>query len=276
MAGKGGVLVVVLLSMALLAGCASEKPKTPEGIQLLTAPPPEAGKGSISGVVVDEAIRPLGAANITVSGQGETATTDDGGLFLVTNLEPGLYTLTASRGGYLPIQTTAEVQAGQTAKVRIVLARDLTPQPYHTTLAFDWYDEAGVTLVDFAWDLFTRGNGLPALCDRCYFEFITDGPVEEFVIEATWEDTVPAPHKDSEFYWTLDNLGEDGGYESDYFYNPGRAAVGGNRFGNSTQFAISMTGEEEWITYQQTARLFVTLFYIDGAPQNWSFIAGDR
>ena len=34
---------------------------------------------------------------------------------------------------------------------------------------------------------------------------------------ATWEDSVPDPAKETEYYWTIDNLGAEGGYESDYF-----------------------------------------------------------
>lgn len=250
-----------------------------EQIALLEATEVKAGKGAISGVVVDEAIRPLAGVVLNISGRSEPATTDEGGLFLVTDLDPGLYTLSASLSGFLTIQTTAEVRETETAKVRIVLARDLTPQPYHTTLAFQWYDEVGVTLVDFTVDLVSRsffGGAVPPLCDRCYFPFESDGPVEDFIIEATWEDTVPDPLKETEFFWTLSDEAGDGGYEADYFYNPGRAHIPGNRFGESTGFSIAMSGEEEWITYQQQAQLFVTLFYLGPAPEGWSFVAGDR
>lgn len=275
MVGTARAIAVIVVA-GLLAGCADPAKKGDIGsIELLEAPPPEAGKGSISGVVVDEAIRPLAGATISINGITEPVSTDEDGLFIVTDLEPGLYIMMASLADYLPIQTTAEVVAGETAKIRIVLAFDPTPKPYHTTLQFEWYDEVGQGLVDFAWDLFLRGTGVPMLCDRCYFPFTSDGAVEEFIIEATWEDSIPDPLKETEYYWSLDNLGEGGGYESDYFYNPGRASVGDNRFGNSTEFALTLASEEEWVTFQQTAHIFVTLFYLAPAPENWSFIAGN-
>ena len=67
------------------------------------------------------------------------------------------------------------------------------------------------------------------------------------------------PHKESEYYWTVDAL-TVGGYTSDYFYNPGRAEFTTGEFEGETKWSINMAAEEEWITFQQTAQLFVTAF----------------
>jgi hypothetical protein len=112
------------------------------------------------------------------------------------------------------------------------------------------------------------------MCDRCYFYFQSDGPVDTFVIEAAWEDTVPdAAEGATEYYWVLD--GEDSGeYEDDYFSSPGRAEVAAGALGNDTHFGIGMSADEDWMTYQQKAELFVTLFYLAPPPAGWSFVGG--
>lgn len=273
-------VAMVLVLGPVLAGCSEpDAAADAAGIELAEVDN-SVSRGSISGVVVDEAIRPLAGVNLTLLGPQTPATSDDDGLFVFTDLEPGLYTVSAaphkSADGrlFLGIQTTAEVRAGETAKVKLVLPPDPTPQPYHVTYKFDWYDEAGVALVDFAVDLFGRGIVPVPFCDQCYFEFTSDANVTQFVVEATWTDSVAPPHKESEYYWTVYAL-TVGDYASDYFYNPGRAVVEGSAFPGETEWAVNLAAEEEWITLQQKAQLFVTAFYVAPAPDGWSFVAGD-
>jgi hypothetical protein len=68
----------------------------------------QAGKGSIAGmIVVADTSRPIRMARVTVSGSDiratRTAVTDDQGRFMVTDLLPGSYSITASRPGFLDV-----------------------------------------------------------------------------------------------------------------------------------------------------------------------------
>ena len=36
-----------------------------------------------------------------------------------------------------------------------------------------------------------------------------------------------------------------------------------------------MYGDETWVSIDQHAELYVTMFYVDPAPEGWSFIRGD-
>jgi hypothetical protein len=265
---------LVFVGLAL-AGCSH--PPAADPIVGSVAPPAE-GKGNIAGVVVDEAIRPVAHVEVTVIGQPLNASTDANGLFSIPDLAPGLYTLSAAAKGFLAIQTTAEVKAGETAKVRMALATDKTPQPYHSTLKFDWFDQEGVTLVDFTVDLVNRdflNRSLPPMCDLCYFDFPSDGPVDTFVVEAVWEDSIPdSAEGTTEYFWTLDNH-DSGDYAADYFSSPGRATVAGESIGNGTHYGIGMSADEDWVTYQQKAEIFLTMFYRAPPPDGWSFVDGD-
>jgi hypothetical protein len=160
----------------------------------------------------------------------------------------------------------------------MALATDKTPQPYHSTLKFDWFDQEGVTLVDFTVDLVNRdflNRSLPPMCDLCYFDFPSDGPVDTFVVEAVWEDSIPdSAEGTTEYFWTLDNH-DSGDYAADYFSSPGRATVAGESIGNGTHYGIGMSADEDWVTYQQKAEIFLTMFYRAPPPDGWSFVDGD-
>lgn len=275
----------VTLAALLLAGCTNDGPAAEavtlgDGTQVeLVEVENTATTGSISGVVVDEAIRPLAGVNVSLVGPGLTTVSNQNGLFVFEDVVPGLAVVKANGTGFLAAQTSTDVFAGNTAKVRIVLLADPTPQPYHQTLKFDWYDEAGVALVDFAVDLFGRGiinETVPPFCDVCYFEFEVDGPFEDAIVEAVWEDNLATPAENAtEYYWTLRGVASNE-YESDYFYSPGRALAPGATYAGETLLSINLAADENWVTYQQEAELFVTIFYLEGAPSGWSFVAGDR
>ncbi len=276
------LIALVLLLATAFAGCSDAPAAEDDGITLGDGSKVDldnsakAGKGlgAIAGVVVDEAITPLLGAKVNVSQLGTTVETNEGGAFGISDLTPGLYTLSVSAVDHLTIQTTVDVIADDITKIRIVLPVDPSPKPYHSTLKFDWYDSVGQPLVDFAWDLF-RPTGTPALCDVCAWTFETDGPVQTFVLEAHWDDSVAPPTGVSQFYWSLEPTADSSAYEDDYFASPGRVALGNNMWGGHTEFFLMMSYDETWIALEQSAEVFVTMFYLDEAPPEWSFIAGD-
>lgn len=107
--------------------------------------------GVIRGVVVDEAIRPVAGALVTLNLPGKGPVTDesrDTGAFAFDDLEPGSYFLSAAKGGFLPSQQTAEVVAGvaEPPIVKILLAVDGSyVAPFVQSLVFEGFIECGVT-----------------------------------------------------------------------------------------------------------------------------------
>jgi hypothetical protein len=272
---------LLLLAVVLLAGCSGAK-GGPAAVDLADGTSLEfqdvdvsAKEGGISGVVLDPAIRPVAGANITLLTTGETVAADANGLFTFSNVAPGLHTLQASAPRHLPIQVAAEVFAGAVAKVRIVLAIDPTPLPYHLTLKFDAYDEAGQPLVDFAVDLVSRSflNGtLPPMCDRCYFPFEAGANWTDILLEAVWEDSVaPVAENATQYYWNVE--GPDG-YQDDYCTSPCRVVVPHEGLEGATGMAVLMSPDEDWVDLQQAWTIYLTLFYVEPAPETFSVVAG--
>ena len=106
--------------------------------------------GILQGVVVDEAIRPLAGATLTLSGPtaGQTATAADG-LFGFDGLAPGSYFVKVHKAGYFDTQTSTDVVAGvkDPKLVRIQLLADPTNTPFVEELVWEGFIECGTDVV---------------------------------------------------------------------------------------------------------------------------------
>lgn len=81
--------------------------------------------GSISGVVTDKDFEvPLANAKVMVVETGKSIVTDAAGGFLLTEMQPGSYTLIASKQGYLRVVRKALVVAGQVSEQRLDMLGD--------------------------------------------------------------------------------------------------------------------------------------------------------
>lgn len=121
----------LLVTMLALAGCsdepaAEETPQLQEAVQAAQQVEVQATAktGVIRGVVVDDALRPLAGALVSVTGVEQNKTTNDLGVFAFQDLEPGTYFLTASMVDYTTVQQSVEVVAGvdNPEAIKILLA----------------------------------------------------------------------------------------------------------------------------------------------------------
>jgi hypothetical protein len=112
-------LAAGLIVCLTLAGCSGKThaPGTDTGTG--TKPPLEAGKGAISGLVIDDVYRPVPNAFVLVEKAGLTATSDGEGQFTLTGLDPGAYILKVQADGHAAAPKNVDVNAGQYAEVEI-------------------------------------------------------------------------------------------------------------------------------------------------------------
>lgn len=147
--GRGPVALVVASCLAL-AGCAGNGGT--DETRAEGEPLADVDTGSIDGVVVDGAIRPVEGAVVRLADRMNTVT-DAEGRFTFTYLEPGAFALAAERDGYAPAQVTVEVIAGLATDVKIVL--ELIPLPTPFVEVFQW---SGVMMCGIAWTDPALGN----------------------------------------------------------------------------------------------------------------------
>ena len=127
-------LTASLLLLSLLAGCSAPAKKgEPPGANFsdlkLEA---TATTGVLRGLVVDQAIRPIGGANVTVTPGTLAAKTTANGTFGFDGLQPGTYFIHVTKVGFSPVQSSADVVAGVAAPplVRIQLVATPSTAPY--------------------------------------------------------------------------------------------------------------------------------------------------
>lgn len=270
-------LVVLLLALTALSGCAEEAPEGQE-FKLADGTTVELGEGTsdstgaIAGYVVDEAIRPI--EGVELAADGRSAVTDANGFFLLGNLAPGSYILTFAREGFVATQASADVVAGETATVKVLMPIDPVPQAYHTTYPFAGHMQAWGTIGQWAVELFAP----TPLCD-CTYEVQPDPDVAGIVLEAFWDPTVPDPAAMSEFYWEV--YVPDGDWiQSGYCTDPCRAdipldstdALDGTvtPFPQGSAFEVRISGPDAWVAYQQRVEVYTTVFYTVPPPEGWS------
>ena len=142
------------LVLVLLAGCSqspagadSPEPTVDFGELELEA---TATTGVIRGIVVDEAIRPLGNASITLTPGDLTTKSTDAGTFGFDDLEPGTYFLRVEHRLYQPTQTSTDVVAGvaEPPITKVLLRADPNARvPYVEALSFNGFLSLGVAII---------------------------------------------------------------------------------------------------------------------------------
>jgi len=271
-----GAFPLALVAFLSLAGCTGNAAKTStdslqqslEGVDVHAG----ATTGAIRGVVVDEAIRPIAAASIAYV--GHNLTTDAQGRFAIEGLAPGTLFLQASAKGFLKVQTSAVVEAGKVADVRIALPADPTPVPFHDTLKFKGFIQASASIASYAVDLFANTTGV-STCPSCTLYFQNDPTVTTIVYEAVWTDSVPSPTGPQAFYYEVEDV-DANHIESAFLPSPINVHLDAQQFwGNITHMQARLTGPAEWVESNQEYDLFLTLFHRAPAPTTWSFVKGD-
>jgi hypothetical protein len=124
-----GWAAALLAAAVVLAGCAAKS-----GGPAASADPT---LGTLRGVVVDAAVRPLAGAAVAVQPGGLNATTGADGLFSFPGLRPGDYSVTVAKDGYIGAATTATVDAGEGPALQVLLEVALGSARYANLYKFD-------------------------------------------------------------------------------------------------------------------------------------------
>lgn len=106
-------MTVVLCTLAMLATACVEEPQE--------------SRGSVAGIVTDEADghTPLSGVTVAIADLGKSAVTGSDGAFLLSELEPGQHTIQFSKAGYASTTRTARIEAGKRAEISIQMRKDM-------------------------------------------------------------------------------------------------------------------------------------------------------
>lgn len=287
-------------TLAFLAGCAGGADADAPADDV--AP----GMGAVAGVVVDQAIRPVEGATVTLSGGGEprSAETLADGAFRFDDVAPGGYVLSASHLLYTGVQSSVQVVEGDVATAKLLVERRFTQDAYHESLKFDGFIQCGYD-----------ATVISSLCANDYTRFVTDpqcpqcehllgdnrgtdfavgGGWQTMVFEMTWDPPVQATSERMRLivshtprvasHWYCSGSGPDPVYLrmdvnvtcEDQQDDPAQVPPEG--LPNMHLFAAvdAPPGQFFAVTFSQRFTVFMNLFYFGAAPEGWSFIRGDE
>jgi hypothetical protein len=156
-----------------------------------------------------------------------------------------------------------------------MLTRDLRPQPSHFTYHFPGH-------IDFWLGQKVVEDAEPGTSGcTCIFEIVPEGVVRTFVVEADGTYTLENPHDSTNpplargtVAWMLSSTeGVKHGAQRNF---PISSHVDAELFANSTApYEVRLTGAN-WPAGEINYDLYVTVFYVNPAPEGWSFLAGDK
>lgn len=146
-------VAAAMVALVSLAGCAeSGGGDEPQEDAISIADEFEATEetGVVLGVVVDETIRPVPDAVVTLrTSPPQETTSNEDGEFGFGGVAPGTYVVEAQRLGYVAAQASVQVEAGTDRPdvVNLVVAIDEANQPYVQAFQFEGFVQCGMNYV---------------------------------------------------------------------------------------------------------------------------------
>jgi hypothetical protein len=203
MRASAAVLPMVLLAVALLAGCATPPPSAPSDAPVdfsSLSLSPTATTGIIRGVVVDSAIRPLGNASIALTPGNHTVRSTAAGAFGFDDLAAGTYFLHVHKTGFADTQASTDVVAGVAEPPIVKVQLSIVPgsAPYVEASTHDVFMTCGMAVV--ASSVGCDTSTADQFGDTVYF-LVTFTQLPKWTQgELVWQQTQPAG---GEFIWQI-------------------------------------------------------------------------
>lgn len=270
------LLPVAVLLLVALSGCGDRDGDAPTAAVDPTAPPSGSG---ISGVVVTTTIQPIPGATVELLETGDRATTDLFGRFRF-DVGPGTYRLLASAPEHSTVEETAVVQDNETARIRIRLESQALAVPFHQTFQFDGRVDASLGPADDPAEGAKQALGADG-CE-CVFQFPVGRSTVAVTVEALWEDSASPPDAAPTQYRYNVTSGTGDAWAAGAGPSPLVAHLGEDAFTEDFVFSdhavldVSLLPDAVWPTVDQTYTLFVTAWEVEGPPEGWSYVGGDR
>src|SRR5688500_17669400 len=252
-----------LVAFALvLAGCSGDADPSDEAPGLDGFP--------VSGVVVDQNIKPIAGARVTLDGSQTNETAGDGG-FLFADVAEGAHQLFVEADGYLSQQAVANALA-EAAPLRIILSPIPLPSGYNQTFSFDGFFEAGMGMASVVAERLGEEVENGTACS-CTFTVEAAETVRAFIVEAVWVDNLERPDTETTYRWHVATA-EPPVTISAYDPSPIRVEVNGGAFEpDARTFEVGLRPDAVWPAVQQEFKLAITLFYGQAPPADFGVLS---
>ena len=251
-------------------------------------------KGLIRGVVVDDAVRPLVGAKVSLQSAGGPleAVTSGEGLFGFDELDPGTYFIFASKAGFKATQTSTDVVAGvdDPPIIRVLLAPDASfVAPFAQQYVFDGFMEcstgAGLGAGGYVYGNACSFSPEAFPNDRVSVNYALGAAPTWVQSETVWQSTQAVSNWLSQsFYYT--DAGEDDSIkdlsaegqsplvntmdaETALEFTTGEGAATDHDL-RIRVFTVATDGTGPALTFQQRFTVYTTVFYGYEPPAGWT------
>lgn len=258
--------VVLCIAVVLVAGCSGKdaganKVRLGDGSRISLDLPEDQRpdkddiRGVVSGVVVNDAIYPIPAAHVQAKGWNFSAETDEDGRFVLESLPPGLFVLEVAKEGHAVGLGTINVKSGEVTKAVLLMSRLPYIAPYHQTVIFDEF------------------NSLTDIENRDHVLGL-DASLKTLILEAKW-DPLTGVNANVLTYTVAPERSEEPPLQGSG-PNPLRVVFDSDAFPpNEYAVRVDVRPTTVAVPAESSGRIFATAFYIDPAPDGWSFVGGD-
>lgn len=140
---------LTMVMAVFLAGCAQAPggiggrvPSDRSGAPTEPTQPVAVGTGDLTlrVLVVDDALRPIAGALVSINATGKSGTTGSDGIAFFTHVEPGVYLIGVNRSGYLPVRAAVTLGPEEESKpFAVVLSADHAAGAYVQVTKDDFY-----------------------------------------------------------------------------------------------------------------------------------------
>ncbi len=306
---RNPVFLALVLFTVTLAGCADSAPKSETELE----GPPEveatSTTGGIRGIIVDQTITPIAGVTVVLKEAEKSVETGADGVFLFNGLEPGFYSLEASKPLYDSVQATTEVKAGVKTPdaVKIQLTRLTDQDPYINTEVYEGYIFCSANVVIALSEECGEGVGVPGAGriggnpdNNAQIDFsIQSADAKTLIAEAVWEPSLSLAAGGSQsggfnmgiytdfscdpFCGWAQQVDRKNGVSPLYLRSNHEEGYGGDvdfltaGFNEDTKFSTFTwaAADETGVLIEQPFTVYVTSSYLLELPVDWSFVNGD-
>lgn len=135
------ITLTLLVTTTLLAGCGGT------GGDDTVLPPIDDTTGAITGIVLDDRLRPVSAAELLLTPVAALVATDEDGQFSFGNLAPGAYVLLVTAPGHEAAPMAVDVTAGEYTEVQVPARRTFSEGAYTITTQYSVFIPCAIDFV---------------------------------------------------------------------------------------------------------------------------------